>query len=774
MTGGTEMGGMSGQKPCVRLSVRAVVETTLHERDLSPAAGAARRMREGALAHRARQSGEGTRDTQYRAEVALAAVYEGERLTLRVSGRADGISMRTDGMPVIEEIKLGAPDAPLVPAHQAQARMYGHMLCCAEGYACAALRVLYVDAQGAPLRAYEEELPAQALREAFDALCAPACAWEAEKLARRQRRDASLGSLPFPYPAYRAGQHRFAQNVFVAIRERRRLFAQAPTGIGKTMAALYPALVALGQGYAARAVFLTARVTGREAAISAMRTLGAAGARTMTVEIAAKDKVCPQETRDCRPEVCPCADGFYDRLPAALDEALHAQDGLFDRARIEALAGKHALCPFELSLELSQLADVIVGDTNYVYDPFVALNVLLQAPGGACLLVDEAHQLGGRVRDAYSGGVSADELCRLRREAGQAHGRKSALYRALTRAIRALSAVSEEEAFDSGRLDAPPEALCEAVDAVMDSAGEQLALGGSACAADAFRMAAAFSLAAGRFDARYAALTGGGKKHASLLLQCLDASQEVLAASKRARGTVYFSATLAPFDAARRTLGSEEGDACLLLPSPFDPARLHVRIAPIDIRYAAREATAAQVAGEIASLLRGGEGNALVFFPSYAYMERISELVLGEEGLTQIRFAREKRGLREEEKRAMLEAFSEDGERCALFAVLGGAFSEGIDLPGRRLQNVVVVSTGMPQPDAQVRAMQAYYDAQGGNGFDMAMTLPGMVRVIQAAGRLIRTPEDEGELLLIDQRFRSAKVRGLLRGTLIGDALGIE
>ena len=759
-------------RPCVRVSVRAVVETTLHERDIVPGAGALRRMREGALAHRARQSGEGTRDAQYRAEVALAALYEGDALTLRVTGRADGISTRADGIPVIEEIKLGAPDAPLEPAHQAQARMYGHMLCAAEGHERAALRVLYVDAQGAPLRAYDEELSAQALGEAFDALCAPACAWETEKLARRQRRDAGLSALAFPYPAYRAGQRRFAQNVFVAIRERRRLFAQAPTGIGKTIAALYPALVAIGQGHAARVLFLTARVTGREAALCAMRAL--AGARAMTVEIAAKDKVCPREARDCRPEVCPCAAGFYDRLPAALREAVHAEDGLFDRARIGALAAAHALCPFELSLELAQLADVVVGDYNYVYDPFVALGALVQAPGGACLLVDEAHQLGARVRDAYSGGVSADELRRLRHEAGQTHGRKSALYRALTRTLRALSAVSEDEAFDSGRLYAPPEALCAAVKALLDSAGEQLAMGASAVAADTFRMASAFSLAAERFDARYAALTGGGKKHATLLLQCLDASQEVLAASKRARGTVYFSATLAPFDAAKRTLGSEEGDACLMLPSPFDPGQLHARIAPIDIRYAAREATAAQVAGEIAAQLRACAGNAIAFFPSYAYMERISELVLGEAGLTQINFMRERRGLTEEEKRAMLGAFAEDGGRCALFAVLGGAFSEGIDLPGEQLRCVIVVSTGMPQPDAQVRAMQAYYDAQGENGFDMAMTLPGMVRVIQAAGRLIRTETDEGELLLIDQRFRSARARGLLRGTLIGDALGIE
>ena len=762
----------TAEKPCVRLSVHAVVETTLHESDLSPASSAVRRMREGAAAHRARQSGEGKRDRLYRAEVALSALYEGDVLTLRVSGRADGISELADGTPVVEEIKLGAADAPLLPAHQAQARMYAHMLCASQGLDRAALRVLYVDAAGEPLRAYDEEMTAGALRECFDALCAPACAAEAERLARRQRRDASLAGLAFPYPEYRAGQRRFAQNVFIAIRERRRLFAQAPTGIGKTMAALYPALVAIGQGYAARAMLLTARVTGREAAVRAMRLLQSAGASAMTVEIAAKDKVCPQAVRDCRPESCPYAAGFYDRLGGALDEALHAQDALYDRARIDDLARAHRLCPFELSLELAHLADVVIGDYNYAYDPFVAIDALTQ--GGACLLVDEAHQLGPRVRDAYSGGVGMDELRRLRREAGQAHGRRAALYRALTAAIRALSDAAKEPEFESGRLDAPPQAISDAMEGLLSCAGEQLAMGGSACAADVLRMASAYLLAAQRFDGRYAALTDGGQKHAALRLQCLDVSAEVLAVSKRARGVVYFSATLAPFDAACRTLGSEEGDARLLLPSPFDPARLHARIAPIDIRYASREATAAQVAGEIAAHLRACPGNALVFFPSYAYMERISELVLGEPGLADVAFAREMRGLGEDEKKALLAPFRAQEERRVLFAVLGGAFSEGIDLPGRQLESVIVVSTGMPQPDAQVRAMQRYYDELGEDGFFMAMTLPGMTRVIQAAGRLIRTQADEGSLLLIDSRFMTRRVRSLLRGTLPGDALGIS
>ncbi len=755
-------------KPVVRMSVRAVVETTLHESDLTPAASSARRMQEGAMAHRARQGSAPERE--YRKEVALSADYEGEALTLHVTGRADGIFLREDGVTVIEEIKLGAPDQMLVPAHSAQAAMYGHMLLEGEEMDRVCLRVLYVDARGGPLAMYEEERDRDSLRAGFETLCAAACAWEERKLVRRQARDASLTSLAFPFGEYRAGQRKFAANVYIALRERKRLFAQAPTGIGKTMAALYPALRAIGEGRCARAVFLAARTTGRRSAMDAMALITSAGARVMTAEITAKDKICPQPVRDCRPERCPLAEGFYDRLPGALAEALTLQR--LGRAEIAALAQRHQVCPFELSLEIAMLSDVVVCDYNYVFDPLVAMDRLMTGPGGACLLVDEAHQLAPRVRDAYSAAVSLDELAQLRRETGRTLGRKNPLYRAHTRAMAALKALAQE---DFERMDAPPKTLTDAMEHLREAAGEQLALGAGASAADSFSLAAGYCFAAERFDERYALLTSGAEKHARIELVLLTAAREILENTRRARGTVYFSATLAPFDAAQKMLGSEEGDACLMLPSPFDPAQLKARIEPIDIRYASREQTAPQVADAIAAHLRAHGGNTIVFFPSYAYMARIGELLLGQDALADEVFLREKRGMSEEEKNALLSAFErpEAEGRVVLLAVLGGAFAEGVDLPGERLKNVIVVSTGLPQPDARVRAMQAYYDGVGEDGFDLCMTLPGMVRVIQAAGRLIRTHSDTGSLLLIDSRFRYGRIRALLSGTLIGDALGI-
>lgn len=607
---------------------------------------------------------------------------------------------------------------------------------------------------------------ARGCKPEFETLCAAYCAWAEKLLARRQARDASLSELAFPYDGYRAGQRKFAANVYVAIREKKRLFAQAPTGIGKTMAALYPAMLALGEGKCARVLMLTARTTGRKSAMDALAVLQSRGAKLLAVEIAAKDKVCPMETRDCRPEVCPYAKGFYDRLPDALESALDG--GNRARGEIGALAQAHRLCPFELSLALAQLADVVVCDYNYVFDPFVAIDALMQ--GGAALLIDEAHQLAPRVQDNASAAVSAKQSAGSAGR-GQALGRKHA---ALQGADRRLCARWKKR---RGRKNLPPgvwksrpEDLNAAMEGLLDAAGGALAEGAGPPASDAFSLAACWQYAAGRLDERYAVLTEGAEKTARIELFLLCAAQDILEKTKKARGAVFFSATLAPFEAAKRMLGSLDGDACLALPSPFDKSQLDARILPVDLRYAARESSAPLVADAIEAQLTAHDGNAIVFFPSYAYLEKVGAL-LEARNMSGTALMREARGMTEDEKNALLGAFEKREKKVALLAVLGGAFAEGIDLAGERLENVIVVSTGLPQPDVRVRAMQRYHDESGADGYFLCMTLPGMVRVIQAAGRLIRTESDRGALLLIDSRYQRRAERELLSGTLIGEAL---
>ena len=746
----------------LRLSVRQVVEITYHDSDISPVSGAAKRMREGAAAHRARQSQGEKKESDYKAEQSLSADYETDGLTLHVSGRADGLFLRKDGTAVVEEIKLGIPENPLLPAHKAQAAMYGHMLCQRDALGKVCLRVLYVDEQGERVACYEEDTDADALKKTFCTLCAAACLQEEPHLLRRQARNCSLDGFPFPYDAYRAGQRRFAAGVYVAIRDKKRLFAQAPTGIGKTMAALYPALRALGEGKCSRILYLTARTTGRKSAADALSLLERRGAKLFAVEIAAKDKLCPQETRDCRPEICPYAKGFYDRLGNAVSQSLSG--GVWDKARIEELAKQFTLCPFELSLELAQRADVVVCDYNYVYDPFVAIDALLS--GGAALLVDEAHQLAPRVQENHSARIRLQDMTDLRREVGRALGRKSRLYGALTEVVHALKETAQTDEFASGRIEKPPENFCAAMDSLMDAAAGALEQGAGQAALQAFSSAMTWQYAAGHFDERYAVLTSGGEKNAEIELFLLCAAKEILEKSKRARGTVYFSATLAPFDAVAMLLGKMAGDCCLTLPSPFHPEQLCARWENVDLRYAARERSTPRTAQLITAHIRQNSGNTLVFFPSYAYMEQVCAQI---EPIENVTFFKESRGMREDEKNALLSAL--DDAHIALFCVLGGAFSEGVDLAGERLKNVIVVSTGIPQPSARIRAMQRYYDEHGADGFDLCMTLTGMIRVIQASGRLIRSESDTGTLLLIDSRYGRKREREILSQTLIGQAL---
>ncbi len=748
---------MDRERTTIRISVRNVVEFTCHDSDLTPAGGVVSRMQEGTRAHKARQGAGKEQFADYQAEVSLAADYITDDLVLHVEGRADALYTDEDGMTVVEEIKLGSVESPLTEAHRMQAAFYGHMLC-VKGEKAVRLRVLYVNEKGMSLMTYTEEHSAEVLRGFFEMLCEPAATFEKEKAAWRNRRNESIAHLAFPFPEYRPGQRRFAGAVYGAIRDKKRLFAQAPTGTGKTMAALFPAVHALAKGYCQRIFYLTARTTGRETALDAIRRLENGGACLHTVEIAAKDKVCPRETRDCRPEVCPYASGYYDRLPHAL-EAAAGRKQIWSVSVTAELAEEYMLCPFELSLALAGVADIIVGDINYAFDPAVSLQVLLP---GSTLLVDEAHQLADRVRDAYSAEISAEVLRELRRETGKSLKRKSRLYRSLTEAIRVMESLpgTEKE---------PPEAVTQAMTEVMEASREALGTSpDSGAVLEVFMTARAYCLAAGRYDDRYDFSEEGIGKNAVLHIHMLDAAPEILSVTKQAKGTVYFSATLSPVELTAGMLGALPGDVQVNLSSPFDVHHLQVEIAPVEVRYSQREKNAGRVADSITAFLHSHAGNTLIFFSSYAYLQTVYEQM--REKLQNRTVYLETRGMDEKEKQERISAFYRE-DNLVMLCVLGGAYGEGIDLRGDALRNVIVVSLGMPTPDARTLAMQRYYDSRGQNGFLLSMVWPGIIRVIQAAGRLIRSETDEGSLLLIDARYMRKDIRALFSGTLIGDAM---
>lgn len=717
-------------------SVRAVVEYALMGGDLT-AAGSIRKMREGTAGHLARQGAlEGAQ-----IEYPLRVQIETERCELLVSGRIDALYER-GGVPVIEEIKLFSGEereAPL-PAHRAQAVVYAYML----NVPAAVVRVAYVRADGQEIAAFEELMTRGEICRAFFSLLMPYVEKIEREAAWRAVRDESLAALQFPYGAWRGEQRKMAVQVYCAIRARKRLFAQAPTGTGKTAAALFPALKALGEGLTEQVYYLTARTTGRETARDMLALMREKGARLRALTLTAKEKCCPfagAEEWRCEMSECPRAKGFFDRLPQGLDMMREGEDWSYER--IQAVAETHCLCPFELSLSLCEEADAVVCDYNYAFDPSVRIKRIFQGAARVTLLTDEAHNLPDRARDMLSAELDGGELREGRRLAGKTCGRKSELYLTLTKLIACVETAREAAS------EAPPEELQPLVERALDAALETGAEG----TARVSRKLLAVLMALRRYDAAFRTFWTAHGKTAALSLRCLDAAEHLAACTKRLCGSAFFSATMTPLAVYRRMLGGAEDDALLSLPSPFPQGNLLILRSPLSTRYRDRNRTAEAVADAILALAQARSGCCLACFPSYAYLQQAAELISARKRAeTELILQRE--GMSEAERGEFLRAFSprESGSLLAL-AVLGGAFGESVNLPGERLVGVAVVGVGMPQVCPEREALKTLGDKAGGDGFETAYRVPGMSRVTQAVGRLIRSADDRGVALLIDDRF---------------------
>lgn len=743
---------MSASQP-LRVSARTLAEFTYFQSDITPSSLAA--LQAGTKGHLNRQS-----QAEGRAEVPIFWQGEAEGLPFLVSGRID-LLQDAGSPPVVEEIKLCQGDAPLAPhpAHLAQALCYAFMLAEKEKLAAVALTVRYVLPEGDTVCHFSQTLSHDALREGFFALLMPYARHMARVQALRKQRDESLSALPFPYPDYRKGQRDMAAQAYIAIARRKKLFAVMPTGTGKSAAVLYPALKALGKGLTRQVFFLTARTTGREAALKEVQRMREQGAQVRGVVLSAKEKSCPQETMRCHPDACPRAKGHYEREREAISQAL--DEGLWDEGYLQALSQRHQLCPFELSLSLSLYADVVVCDYNYALDPIVYLQRVFDQNRQVTLLIDEAHNLPGRVGDMLSTSLSGQKVILWRREAGKLHGRSSPVYKALTGLLHALRQLDET-------LDAPPDSLQIALEEVSPvshllplSAGRDLY-----CFVYLYRRA----LGCPR---DYAAFIETEGKEKRLTLQCLHFTEYLKERTRKKRGCVFFSATLSPLHAMRDLLGGDEEDACFALPSPFPEDNLLVMNLPVDTRYQAREQTAPQVAAAIEGMYGAHPGKYLVFFPSYAYLRRVAELLDGETLPLHV----QTQSMLDSQRADFLRRFTGDGGPVLGLCVLGGVFAEGIDLPGLSLIGVCVVGVGLPMVNPRQEKLRGLYDDLFDNGFNLAYRYPGMHKVLQAAGRVIRSGEDRGVVLLLDERYRQGAYQQLLpphyRVQYLGDAAQI-
>ncbi len=704
------------------------------------------------------------RASSRRSEVRVAGEYK----QLSVRGRADGF---TESEGLLEEVKTYRGQLDRVPAnhralHWAQAKVYGALLCAQLGLAELRVSLVYFEISRQEETSLEELCSAAALQQFFESLCESFLAWGLQELAQRQRRDAALAALRFPYDTYRPGQRNLAENAFRAARLRRCLVAQAPTGIGKTVATLFPLLKACATEGLDKIFFLTAKGSGHRLAWEAVAALRRAdpGLPLRVIELVSREKSCEHPDKACHGESCPLARGFYDRLPGARQAAVDAGAEL-DREAIGNVARQHRVCPYYLTQELVRWSDVVIADYNYVFDSTAALHLLTLANGWKVAhLVDEAHNLVDRARAMYSGELCGSKLRSIRR------GAPSALKGQLGRLVRAWAAVCKGQTAPYVTIDAVPERLVSCLAEFTAAVGDLQAATPAELDAELlrfyldalhFRRLAESFAAHSMFDATLVPATGGrGARLATLCLRNVVPASFLRPRYAAAAATVMFSATLAPQHFYADMLGLPQDAAWLEVQAPFHASQLAVRVVhSISTRFADRNTSLQPVAHLMAAQYARQPGNYLAFFSSFDYLERAAEAFASMYPL--VPQWTQWRGQRELERAAFLDRFKVDG-RGVGFAVLGGAFGEGIDLPGTRLIGAFIATLGLPQVNPVNEAIRRRMQETFGSGYDYAYLYPGLRKVVQAAGRVIRTPDDRGVVYLIDDRFRRPEVRELL------------
>ena len=765
------------------VAVRALCEFTARSGDLDLRFTPAPSALEGMAGHSLVQSrrGEG-----YETEVSLSGQHE----DLCVRGRADGFDPQARQL---EEIKTYRGPLDGVRAHDralhwAQARVYGHLLCQARGLARLRVALVYFNVGTGQETVLVETHEAGALKVFFEDLCARFLAWSRSEAAHRQARDAALAALQFPMARFRTGQRELAVAVYRSAHAEasgRCLMVQAPTGIGKTLGTIFPMLKAsTGQGLD-KLFFLTAKGTGHGLAMQALAAVqgqlaAQAHPRSLRVlDVQARDKVCRHPDKACHGESCPLARGFYDRLPHARAGAL-ALSQPWDAAALQTVAQQHQVCPYYLAQELVRWSDVVVADYHYYYDSSAMLYALAQAQQWKVgVLVDEAHNLLERARRMYTAELSQFALADARQAAKAAKASHTgALHmgpvsKALDKLQRAWNAFNAEQAADYQAYDAIPGALLGAVQraagAIADAQADRPMLPGDPVLAfywEALQFTALAEQSGSHalFDASLAPARARARKTpASILcIRNVIPAPHLAARHAGAHATVLFSGTLSPPHFYRDILGLPQDTGWIEAAAPFQAEQLDMQIAShISTRWSDRERSLQPIVDVVARQYARQPGNYLCFFSSFDYLQRVAERM--RHAHPRLPVWLQTPSMDEAGRTDFLARFTEQGQGIG-FAVLGGAFSEGVDLPGRCLIGAFVATLGLPQVnpvnERMKRAMDEHFGAD--KGYDYTYLYPGLRKVVQAAGRVIRSEADQGVVFLIDDRYRRGKVQALL------------
>lgn len=746
----------------VFLSVHQLVDYLLRRGSIDSRVYNADTMAEGTRIHLRYQS---IQDGTYQSEVPLECSFEYEEFIFHLQGRADGV-IRTDGRIVIDEIKSTNDD--LDHFHEVQGEWHlGQAICYAYMYAESfhldemGVRLTYISQTDGTKRIKDYVFSKQTLFQRVSDLIASYVRFYRLLSEHKERRKISSGALEFPFEDFRKGQREVSKYVYKVVSDGGLFLFEAPTGTGKTISTLYPSVKTFSEERNDKIFYLSAKAQAKTVAHQAMKLLVKKGLIAHSIVLASKEHMCQCEKQRCNPEDCPFAKDYYEKINAVIERML-MDEMCIDPDTVLRYALLYGVCPFECQLDLSLYCDVIICDYNYLFDPLVYLKRFFDASKTPYFaLIDEAHNLSERTKDMFTIALETSKLVSL-----QKAFRK---FRAvgMKRSLRKLISLMEELSQDAGEHTIVendfPLALYNAADNLFASMQEILKEHGEYAEdefGDVFRMIYRFNKIHDYLDESFVTYI---EKTDDLrfFIRCVDASSRIQDTLQKIRGAVLFSATLTPMDYYIRTLGGDENTPYLRLPSPFEQSHLCLLVrSDISTRYKDRERSYQDIADSIRAVVGEKTGNYLVFFSSYQYLSNVLDRYPRREENIIVQAKEMKMKDREE----FLASFRENPDHTTVgFAVLGGAFSEGIDLSSDRLIGAIIVGVGLPMVSFERDLIRKYYDAKGVNGFDYSYTNPGKNKVMQAAGRVIRSASDRGVVLLIDERFMQYGYRDLFR-----------
>ena len=756
---------MDENLPVIRISVRNLVEFILREGDIDNRTGGGQdpeNMQMGSRIHRKIQRQMGS---DYQAEVPLKTEIVCDGFTLKIEGRADGL-IHTKEQVMVDEIKgvLRELDRVQEPAgiHLAQAKCYASMIAEQEGVDEIGVQMTYCQMETEEVKRFQYSYQSNELKVWFDEVIRQYEKWAKFQIEWRKARNASIKGIEFPFP-YRKGQRDLAVSVYRTILRKKKLFIQAPTGVGKTISTVFPAVKAVGEELGEKIFYLTAKTITRTVAEQAFETLREQNLKFKVITLTAKEKICFCEETSCNPDDCPYAKGHFERVNDAVYELLMQED-VMSREVLEAQARKHKVCPFEMALDVSTWVDGVICDYNYVFDPDARLRRFFAegGAGGYLFLIDEAHNLVERGRQMYSAELCKEDFLAVKKLVKGEAPRFAKRLEACNKILLAMKKECENYKvldnishfgiqlmnvlFETDRY----------LEECVDKEVRETVL-------DFYFQVRSFLNIYDGLDENYVIYTEYQENGRFVLkLFCVNPAANLQKCLDKGNSAVFFSATLLPIQYYKRLLSTEKDNYAVYIDSSFDTKkRLLMNGVDVSTRYTMRSREMYQrYATYIFRVVKAKMGNYLIFFPSYRFMEDVyqefTQLLASDE--EEMELVIQQKHMDEEERENFLRAFEMGREKSLIgFGVLGGIFSEGIDLTNEKLIGTLIIGTGLPQVCNEREILKSYFDQKGLYGFDYAYRYPGMNKVLQAAGRVIRTEDDRGVILLLDERFQREK-----------------